>query len=197
MVVQRAHLDDLWYILLRLIKQWVQEKPVFQCESTSVSLALQYVWLPLCDSFLLGHSLLLCAVAWSCVRTPLFLLVLQRRKKVTFSVPLDPLVLQKGSINLSPSMQCQPRATNDLLLYFFQCFSACSFRPNWLPVIPVRVQELVGKNRASDCFRLCCCSAVPLDMFDCGSYVRSWCNGGQDWSHRGKRSASEYFVFMS
>lgn len=104
---------------------------------------------------------------------PLFLLVLQRRKKVPFSVPLEPLVLQKGSINLSPSMQWQPRATNDLLLYFFQCFSACSFRPNWLPVIPVRVQELVGKNRASDCFRLSCCSAVPLDMFDCGSYVRS------------------------
>lgn len=108
---------------------------------------------------------------------PFSLLVLQRRKKVPFSVPLEPLVLQKGSINLSPSMQWQPRATNDLLLYFFQCFSACSFRPNWLPVIPVRVQELVGKNRASDCFRLCCCSAVPLDMFDCGSYVRSWCNG--------------------
>lgn len=127
--------------------------------------------------FMIPSSLaILCFfVLWpGAVSGPFFiLLVLQRRKKVTFSVPLEPLVLQKGSINLSPSMQCQPQAINDLLLYFFQCFSACSFRPNWFPVIPVRVQERVGKNRAGDCFRLCCCPAVPLDMFDCSSYVRS------------------------
>lgn len=43
-------------------------------------------------------------------------------KKDTSAVPLEPLVFQRGSINLSPCKRCKPRATNDLLVYLFQYF---------------------------------------------------------------------------
>lgn len=44
------------------------------------------------------------------------------REKGTSSVPLEPLVFQRGSIHLSPCKQRKPQATNDLLVYLFQYF---------------------------------------------------------------------------
>ena len=99
------------------------------CASVS-AICLPFLFLSLARLLFLGLSAALPLISTRCssgleASPGLFffiLPVLQKREKGTSVVPLEPLVFQRGSINLSPCKQRKPQATNDLLVYLFQYF---------------------------------------------------------------------------
>lgn len=87
-----------------------------------------------------------------------FILPVPQKRKKPLPLSLQSLQFFRGAAlifqhasNVSPGPQI-------IFQFIYFNISAGSPNPNWLPVVPARVQELVGKNRAGDSLtQFCCC----------------------------------------